>query len=321
MVLHPYTVAWNDGTSNIATTSTTSVSPASTTTYTLTITNTSTGCTKSATPQVITVNPAPTAPTATNSSQCGTGVATGAVADPNAFTTPTFKWYAASTGGTAVQSSTATTYTTSISSTQTFYVSVTNPTTGCESARTAITLNVNPPDAIAASSSASTICLGTSVNLIATTTGNSNGNIYSFTWSAPAGSGITGSTSGGTGTFGTPTSTSVTPTVAGTYVFTLNGIDGACNAVASTVTVTVTGLPTVTITPTTAVVCSGSPITLTAQANNIASGTVTIGTGTDVSTLSTDGTPYRTGNTVGNQFKKPVLNISKRINRCWFSTW
>jgi hypothetical protein len=102
-------------------------------------------CTTTAISSVVTVtvNPLPTAPTATNSTQYGTQVSTASVADSNGFTTPTFTWYTDNTTTTVLQSSTSNTYLTSVSSTTTLYVSVTNPLTGCESTRTPITVTVS----------------------------------------------------------------------------------------------------------------------------------------------------------------------------------
>src|SRR5690606_22685770 len=131
-----YTWVWNPG--NISGNSI-SVSPASTTIYTVTATSIADGC--SANEDVtVTVNPEPLAPVGTNSSQCGEAVPTASVSDPNGFASPVFNWYSAPTGGTLMQSGTSTTYTTSLSATTDFYVSVTNPNTNCESGRTQVTV-------------------------------------------------------------------------------------------------------------------------------------------------------------------------------------
>ena len=282
-------VLWSNGDTG----ATTTVTPSTTTGYSATIT--SGGCTKTTNTVTVTINPIPTAPAANvTTGTCGAGIPLVSVSDPNAFTTPTYKWYASNVAPTALQTSTSTTYTTSINTTTPFYVSVINPTTLCESTRTLITANVNPPDTIVASASFAEICLGSSVDLTATTTTNVNSNSYAFTWSAGAGSGITTSVSGGTGSFGTPATISRTPTAAGTYVYTLNGTDSVqgCNAIASTVSVTVKALPNLSISPITATVCSGNPITLTAINSTVNNGTATIGTQT---TTEFGGSVYRHG--------------------------
>lgn len=102
-------------------------------------------CATTATSNVVTVtvNSLPNAPTATNSTQYTTQIPTASVADVNGFITPTFTWYADTTTSTALQTSTSNTYQTAVSSTTTFYVTVTNPTTGCSSSRTPVTVTVS----------------------------------------------------------------------------------------------------------------------------------------------------------------------------------
>jgi len=104
----------------------------------------------------------PSAPTATNSVQCGPGVATASVASNTGLATPQYVWYAAETGGTALQTSSANTYGTSISATTTLYVSENDGT--CQSLRTPVTVTVNTPPAITTSGPA-TICSGQSTAL------------------------------------------------------------------------------------------------------------------------------------------------------------
>ncbi|WP_162127322.1 Ig-like domain-containing protein [Flavobacterium phycosphaerae] len=276
------TYAWDTvpSTSLGATGNVLTVSPSTTTVYRASGYDSASACTgiKDVT---VTVNPLPTAPTTSNSpsTQCGNGVPTVAVADPNGFTTPTFKWYTVSTNGTAVQSSTSTTYTSSISTSTTFYVSVVNPTTGCESARTMVQADVTAPFAIAPTASTNAICLSSTVDLSETA-----GNYPTYTWTASpaAGSGIATSLNGASQT--------ITPTAAGTYVYTLTGSGNGC-VNSSTVSVVVTaypGVPTVNATPTT--LCNDGISTLTAA--SAGSGNVTIGT---QSTTEFGGGVYRNG--------------------------
>ena len=108
-------------------------------TYTigLTVTN-STGCTAT-TSQTITVNPGPTA---TSTGICSGGTAT-LTASGGLPSGGTYNWYNVATGGTALQSSTANSYTTAaISTNTTYYVSYTSG--GYTSARTAVAVLFNP---------------------------------------------------------------------------------------------------------------------------------------------------------------------------------
>jgi len=149
---------------------------------------------------------------------------------------------------------------------------------------------------VTVAASSASICIGGSTTLNATFTGAPD---YTTTsWTSTTGSGAETAVSG--------ISATVTPTAAGTYVYTFAS-NGTC-PFSKTVSVTVNALPIITsVTATPATVCSGATINLAAASVATASGNVTIGTGTDTTTLSTDGTPYRTGNTVGNQFKNQFL--------------
>jgi len=264
------------------------VTPSGTTAYTATIT--ALGCTKATNAVTVTVNPIPTAPTAgTASTQCGSGVPTVSVSDPNTFTTPTFKWYADNVTTTALQTSTSVTYTTAITTTTSFWVSVINPTTGCESPRTQVTANVTTPDAVSASSNGP-ICLNSNLDLTATVTSGTNANIYTYTWAATpaAGSGIPTTVAGGTGTFGSPATTSVTPTAAGTYNYTVTAVDGTLGCTTSaSVSVTVNPNPIVTaVTATPTPICSGGTVSLTAASSSLPGGAASIGAGATNSTSS-----------------------------------
>ena len=80
-------------------------------------------------------------PTAANVSGCGSGAYTITASGGNP-TGGTYNWYAASSGGTALQSSTSTTYTPTVFTTTTYYVSYT--VGGSTSTRTAVTATINP---------------------------------------------------------------------------------------------------------------------------------------------------------------------------------
>lgn len=226
-------VSWSDGVGTIGTTNPLSVSPTTTTTYTAAIT--AAGCTVSPSPTVtVTVNPLPSTPTAANSIQCGTQVPTASVTSTSGLPTPSFKWYDAAVAGTVLQSGTSTTYTTAISATTTFYVSELNTVTGCESARVPVTVTVSTPDAISASTSAAAICLNGSVNLTAANTNPTPMQTYTYSWVSTAGSGAE------TPVAGNPVT--ITPTVAGSYIYTVTAVDGGC-VTTNTVSVTVNANP------------------------------------------------------------------------------
>jgi len=115
--------------------------------YTLTVID-FLNCTNSTTISVNPQKPVPNPPTATNAGHCVYSYPTGSVSDVNGFTTPTFKWYTASTNGTLLQSSTATTYSSLVLATTTYHVSVVHPISTCESSRSAVTDTVIDPISI-----------------------------------------------------------------------------------------------------------------------------------------------------------------------------
>lgn len=220
----PASVTWMDGATTVGTGNPLTVNPAVTTTYTANVSYS--GCVVSPAPTVsVTVNPLPATPTKLNSAQCGTQVPTASVTSTSGLTTPTFVWYDMTTGGTVQQSDVSTTFLSNVTATTTFYVSELNTATGCESARVPVTVTVAIADDISASTSAATICIGSSVTLTAANTNGTPNQSYTYTWSnATTGSGLTSATG---------TTTSVTPTIPGTYTYDLAGVDGACSAIAS----------------------------------------------------------------------------------------
>ena len=264
----PATISWQAGTAVVGTTNPLTLTPTGYTNYIATVTDAN-GCSFIGGTSV-TMLPAPSAPTATNSIQCGTQVPTASVASTaGAAGTGTMNWFAAATGGNALQSATATTYTSSIAATTTFYVSEVG-TNGCSSLRTPVTTTVNIPDVLTANASNTiNVCANTPITLTTTKTGSSN--TYAYTWNAtPA----TGSGIAATGTAGaTNGSLVVTPTTAGTYVYTITGFDGGVTpncAITSSITVNVVdpwnGFAAST-TPATTSICDGSSVALNALVN------------------------------------------------------
>ena len=134
-----------------------------------------------------------------------------------------YNWYATPTATNVIQAGTSQTYTSSISTTTSFYVSSFNG--NCESPRVTVTASVTIPDGLTASVGTASICPSTTVALTSTKTGTANTYAYTWTASPTAGSGIPTSVSGG--------SVIITPTLSGTYVYTVTGVDAGCTAVAT----------------------------------------------------------------------------------------
>ncbi|XZF15596.1 Ig-like domain-containing protein [Chitinophagaceae bacterium MMS25-I14] len=250
------TVVWSNGTSAVGTSNPQVVNPTATTTYNAAVTYT--GCTTTTNNVTVTTNPLPAAPAGTNSVQCGTQVPTASATDPNGYTMPTYKWYAASTGGVALQSSTSATYTAAIATTTTFYVSVVNPATGCESGRTAVTVTVSSPDAVTAKANSvagnTGSCLNSSINLSSVQTGTTNNYAYTWTASPAAGSGIATSMTG--------QNVTVTPTAAGIYTYTVTAVDGSCTTTSTVIDTVKNPFANV------SVVASASPVTTCSGASD-----------------------------------------------------
>ena len=228
--------------------------------YTVTGTDPVSGCSATGSLQVNVTN-GPAAPTATDATQCGLGIPTASVTSNSGATAPAYTWYSAASSGTVLQApgtpSGSSTYLSPINATQTFYVSEFDGT--CNSyPRTPVTVTVNQPDAVVASSSTPT-CSGSPITLTATQTGTTNS--YVYTWTSTTNSGITTPVTG--------SSVSVTPTANGTYTYTVTAFDAASNCTTtSNVTVNIVDAPAVTVTPTSSTVCVGTPVQLTANETN-----------------------------------------------------
>lgn len=147
--------SWSDGTSTVGASNPLTVSPTTATSYTCTVT--SSGCTAVSTAVAVAVTALPSAPSTSGSIQCATGIPTASVSSTTGAATPIFNWYVASTGGSLLQSGVSNTYTSSISSTTTFYVSESSG--GCQSLRTPVVATVAP--SIGGSvTGAATVCSG-----------------------------------------------------------------------------------------------------------------------------------------------------------------
>lgn len=141
-----YTYQWYNGTMQI--TGATGVTYTATTNgnYNVVITNTTGNCISEASGSVaVTVNPVPDQPVVTGGEVCDQGTITlSATVGDNG---DVVRWYSANSGGSPI--ATGTSYTTpNISATTTYYASSYNSTTGCESARVAVTATVHPLPAV-----------------------------------------------------------------------------------------------------------------------------------------------------------------------------
>jgi gliding motility-associated-like protein len=232
--------AWTPSTDLSSTTgSSVTADPSTTTTYTVTGTDVN-GCKNTAT-ATVTVNPLPTV--SVNSPTICLGSSATLTATTNA-TSPQFSWTpgSATTPGITVTPSTSTNYT----------VTVTNGVTGCIRTATG-TVTINPP-ATSNAGAPQTICSGEQISLSGFASGNAN-------W-----------TTSGTGSF-SPTSSkldavyspSAADISAGAVTLTLTAADpdgaGPCTTVDATVVMTINPLAIVSA-GTSQTVCSGNSITL-----------------------------------------------------------
>ena len=175
------------------------------------------------------------------------------------------------------------TYPSIVSSTTTFYVNE-NGTNGCLSPLVPVVVTVTAPPAInIATSVTPTFCLGGNVTLTASSAASP---AYSFSWNTAsyAGSGMSAASTGAT--------RPLTPTAAGTYVYTVTGVNANCNNQV-TQTVVVNPNPAITTAQASpAPICSGSTLNLVAASVPSLPGTAAVGAGTLSNTLTSYPTPF-----------------------------
>jgi hypothetical protein len=168
------TYAWTSSPSGFTSTSANpSINPTVSTSYFVTVTNTSTGCINRDT-VVITVNPLPTANAGADKTICnGASTSIGA----SAVTGNTYSWTSSPTGFTSTSANPSI----NPSASTTYFVTVTNTSTGCVN-RDTVVITVNPlPTANAGGDK--TICNGASISMGASAV---TGNTYAWT-SSPSG--------------------------------------------------------------------------------------------------------------------------------------
>ncbi|CAH0998060.1 hypothetical protein EMA8858_04195 [Emticicia aquatica] len=208
--------------------------------YTVTVTS-SAGCTATATASVV-VNVIPSSPTSAGGSRCGAGTVS---LSASGCAGGTISWYAGLTGGTSL--ATGASYTTpSISTTTTYYVECS--LNGCVSSprnSSVATINAIPNVVI----NGSAACVGNTISLT-----SSGGGTYS--WVGP---------NSFVSTLQNPTISNGQTVNGGVYTVTVTSSAG-CTA-SATINITVSVLPTASISGTTTI-CSGESTTLSATGGN-----------------------------------------------------
>jgi len=288
----PYSYTWNSTPVIYTLTGSTLVTNVTsapvTQTWTITATEAATGCVNSLTTAPVTINQFFTAPTATSSAHCGVQVPTAVVVDGNAFTAPVYNWYTVPTGGTAVQATTSATITSAVSTTTTYYVSTTNPATGCESARTPVTVTVSAPPALALSNATATNCSALASPVVTLASGGSS--FDNFTWSPSAT--VSGTSAAGY-TFNPTNLVANSPATTTTYTLTAAQTTGSLCVNTTSIVVSTNALPL--ITSTTAgpsATCAGTTVNLAAASSTFAPLSATIGCNSGANTTTTYPSPF-----------------------------
>lgn len=188
----------------------------------------------------------PTPPTAPSVSRCGNGTVT--LSATGTIGTQEYRWYDVAIGGTS-QSSIATFTTPSLTTTTSFYVSIFDVATSCESGRTPVDaiINTPPPAPLGVNNSG---CSGTSISVSAT--GGSAGQYRWFT--IPT---------GGTAIAGQTNDTFLTPNLTATSLYYVSINDGTCESSRTEVIATVLPLPA-SPTATPAAACGPQAVALSA---------------------------------------------------------
>ncbi len=208
------------------------VTPAATTTYTVTGSN-GPGCSNTST-LTVTVNALPTVTTSASS----TTVCSGSPTTLTGAGASTYLWMPGSLTGTSVVVNPTVTTTYTVTGTS---------AAGCTNTATR-TITVNALPTLTVTPVAPSICLGGSVNLVASVTGG-----CTYSWSPTVG-------------LSAPTSstTAASPTITTTYVMTKTRTTTGCSNTASVV-VTVNPSPTVTATASSTSICTGNTVTITSS--------------------------------------------------------
>lgn len=265
----PYTYSWNStpvvNTMNGTTIATNTTAAPITQSWTITAVEAATGCVNSVATAPVTIQPAFLTPIAVNSTHCGVQVPTASVSDPNAFTTPTYNWYATPALGTALQATTANTFASTIGTTDTLYVTTTNPSTGCQSDASPVLVTVAAAPALTLSASTATNCSDLPTSLVTLVDGSTSFDTYTWTNTAT----VAGTPTAGY-TFNPANPAPNTPATVTTYVLTAVQTAGQLCQNQATIVVSTNALPLIsatTATPT--AVCSGGTVNLEAASSTL----------------------------------------------------
>ncbi len=228
------TYVWNPG--NLSGTSVV-VSPVVTTTYTVTGTSAA-NCTNTAT-VTVTVNPLPTV-TATASPIV---ICVGQTSTLTGGGASTYVWNPGNLSGSSVVVSPVVTTTYTVTGTS---------AAGCtNTAQVTVTVNTCPGPIAAFTASATSVCIGDSIDF----TDASTGNPTSWSWTFPSGTPATATSQNVTGVYWT---------VAGSYTVTLTATN-ASGSTSATQVITVNPAPNIIVTATPSTICVGQNSTLSAS--------------------------------------------------------
>jgi len=250
------TYTWSPTTGLSSTTgSAVTANPSVTSTYA--VTGATSGCTGRGA-VTITVNSLPAKPVVVGSiTYCQNSSSVALTASAN--TGNTLTWYTAFplSGG----STTAPIPSTVNAGTFTYYVTQTNPTTGCISDTSKIEVLVTPDIANNTISANQTICAGSSVAVLSSGSLSGGTGSYTFQWQQSADNGTTWTNIVGA------TNTTYNPgnLAAGIYQYRRLVTSGQCNNISNAVSIIVTAKPTVRVTASSNPICEGSSTSLTAN--------------------------------------------------------
>ena len=256
-------------------------------TVTYVVTPTAAGCSGTATNYTVLVNPAPTVTNSPLTQTICSGSSTTLVTLTSGVSGATFTWTATATAGvsgfTASGTSTIPVQTigTTASTQGTVTYAITPTATSCSGAVTNYTVLVNPIPTVTNTPLTQTICSGSSTTLVTLTSGVSG---TTFAWTATATAGVSGFTSSGTGTIPVQ-AISTTASTQGTVTYAITPSAAGCAGSVANYTVIVNPIPTVTNTPLTQTICSGSSTTLVTLTSGV-SGTTFAWTATATTGVS-----------------------------------
>ncbi|MBS1490796.1 MAG: PKD domain-containing protein [Bacteroidetes bacterium] len=208
---------------------------------------------------LVTVEPVPNA-AASNQTICSGQTTSVAITNPNAVAGTTYTWtVASSTNATGMTAGSGATISQQLFSTDgvnpgTVNYSVTPTANGCTGASIPVTVTINPSPVITntATQLQTTICSGTALSF--TPTSSIGGTTY--TWTSSVLGSITGNTISGSGVItDSPSNSGITQ---GTVTYHITPSIGVCSGVAKDYVVTVQPIPSLSVTNSTAQICSGS---------------------------------------------------------------